>query len=458
MVRATAPGFDSVLTQVPISSFQDRLEWLVHVPEIQSPSQRYTVCFCYGPECLEDDRTWYTAGHVYVHQEEQKEFDGGVRGQDGAWFTPRAEKADKICSKHSYASSDLASAGIVYNDGQGDMVEFSCAQGFIDLQGPRLLRCIDGTWFEHPEQDPSDTDTLKPWNMHMPYCRWRYTSCIAPPSDVKGGSVTVYAGVARYACDQDNRLVVKGRVVEASSFIRWCTEAGDWRPYEAPTCQPWWGKQYAMPSTVPALTNALPETRAPAAASLIQLDSNQQQEDRSNGMYDAAASEMVLDHSSSIYANRALPTHLISSFAELGAKLEQDHTAGDGVMTSRRAKVQVDLEDSAGTELASASSLEDLSTASGIKPGILRIHPLQIQFTNDTTHRFHIDPSWITWNGTGDQIPDDAAASSFYGFSPGFHERNVSWSWIYAAAASIVVSLAIMTVAKKGKRADVAER
>jgi hypothetical protein len=266
---------------------------------------------------------------------------------------------------------------------------------------------------------------------------------MAPSTELKGGSVTIMGGMARYACASDQHLVVEGKVVQAASFVRWCTEAGDWRPWQVPTCEPWVGKVDALPRTkkvMTDLTNTMP-------LSLLQQGSKQEQDGED------------IQAPSSIKApevNASIPPPG-SSFIEMGSNAQQmQHSANrgtqrssakatrDGVETSMRASAKVN-----------SGNREQAETWSGsVSPGVLHIHPWRIEFTKDATHRFSVDTCWITWTCANGQVPDDAAASSLYAYSPSLHEKQIPWSVVFAAGAGVVVSLAVMAVVTKGSRSD----
>lgn len=461
LVRGSASGFEKLLTQVPISTFSDHLEWLVHVPEIVRPAaKRYTVCFCYGPECLEelqqlsamgvnrkfqekDALSWYTAGHVGVHRSDENRYNNVQYGVgDGYWYAPHIEQSKNPCGEQ-WAFGDLTNAGITARKVQGDMVTFACAQGFIDLVGPRWLRCIDATWFEEPEQDVKtpETDALEAWNHDLPYCRWETDSCQAPAAKMEGGSVTVMGGMARYACEADKHLVIDGKLVQAASFVRWCTKTG-WLPYQVPSCQPWWGKVEALPTTNQIMSDIV------IPPSLIQLGSKEESEEEDD---EHAAASMPASSEAAANASLAAAS---SSFVELGAGAQQTQrssakTSRDGVETSSRGRAKVESDD-----LAQATASSKVShAASVIAPGTLQVHPWRIQFTKDATHHFRVDNCWITWACADGQIPDDAAASPLYAYSPPLEESHLPGSLALAAVASIVVSLAIMAVVTKAKGA-----
>jgi hypothetical protein len=508
LVRGSASGFESLLTQIPVAAVSGYLEWQVFVEQMKqdkSSVKHFAVCFCYGPECFQEVQTldpegklvlrrkyrerdplsWYTAGHVSVHY---TDLASSSEGPNGNWYTSRNMLPEKSCGEQWRYGDYLAMAGVVAQRREHNMVRFSCDKNFIDMQGPTWLKCVDGLWFEEPNELLKEkTETLKRWDWKLPYCRWKFSSC--DPGrlgklELANGAVSVMNGVARYACYADFQLVagvgVDAKPVGAASYVKWCTEDGSWEPLEQVACESRILNSVArMPGTEPAETILAQKQRFSQMpmASFLELSHDEVSHNATDGEAIPAetapgdnhatvsnTSFLELGESSTKEAiaddqviNDTMPT--ASSFVELGANAQQrqataqkvqqrssTQSSRDGVETGRRLKMKV-------REFAKEAE-QDARWSMAPPRGVLQIHPWPIAFTTDPSHTFQVDTCYFTAGCTFGRTRLDTIDSPLFVYRPPARQRSTPWSVITAAAASIIVSLAAMVMITKRKKSD----
>jgi len=523
LVRPSAPGFESLLTQIPVAAMSEYSEWQIHVQQIRqdkSSVKHFAVCFCYGPECFEevqmldekpgendplvihrkykekDALSWYTAGHIAVHYTDlASSSETSYTGLNSNWYSIRNMQPERSCGEQWAYGNYLQTHGVVAEKRERNMVRFSCDKNFIDMQGPHWLKCVDGIWFEEPDElDKEYTETLTRWNLELPYCRWKFSSCDKRKLGnlkLDNGAINVANGVARYACNADFQLVVgaDAKPVPAASYLKWCTEDGTWEPIDEVMCESRILRSAArMPGTEPAETILAANQRyRRMPTSFIELSHEEAHNFTEEGMRAEdtlppppppppladentpgppnSTSFLELGEDVSKEArgdqrdvNDTIPS--ASSFVELGASAQQrqssaqkarhrsaTETSKDGVETSRRLKMKVH-------EFAEAAAREERWSMAPPR-GVLQIHPWPIEFSNDPSHLFEVDTCLFTHGCSPDgRIRLDTIDSPLFVYRPPARQRSVPWSVITAATASVVVSLAVMVMITKGKKSD----
>jgi len=465
VVRKGAPPFKEVMFQVPVATRKNALEYLVHVkhPEDNSqPLPSYVVCFCFGPECFDDAPSWYTIGTIDVvpggDAPEQE-----VHNRHGYEIPPHYVN-ERPCGQQWMPAMD--GHGIRLDSTlEKDLVYFLCMDDFTDMVGPRWIRCIDGEWFQDDAAvNPEQTENRKHWDGQLPTCRWKYDTCPRPKMQLEGGFVTVENGKARYVCQPSRIIHVDGRPWQAATYVRWCRPSGSWLPVEEPTCVADTTPQ-TMPSSRAAARPKPPEEQSAIASSFLEVSAEAHHVRHSKNNNGSTAMKESPQQSVQVRSYSSTATAASSSSAQTHAS----HAAAreallDGVRTKitsaeitgvgPAAAIAAQGGFAVGTATAAEASdtTSDSELRSGSSGAHLSLHkwPTRFERTADAKHSFVIDKCWITLECSSDgQLPKDAAASPHFARKPDLAGGRLPWSVVFAAVASVVVSVAAMAAITK---------
>lgn len=479
MVRIGAAPFQEVMFQVPVSTRKSALEYLVHVKHPQDNSQplpAYHVCFCFGPECWNTPPSWYTIGTIRVlpgggDDIRAMDADRNRQGPGSGSELPAHYVNERPCGQQWMSSMD--GHGITLDDGYSDINyrKFLCKQDFIDMIGPRWIRCVDGEWYqEEAGVDPEQTETRKHWDGQLPRCRWQYDRCVKPTEEFQYGFMTVENGLARYVCQPDHILTVNGERWAAATYVRWCSPSGGWRPVALPQCI-----RDTTPQTMPADRAAgQPNDPPEEAGSILEFTAEahlvRHNMDNNGSAAVQKSSQKTGQHSVQVRSHSGTGT------AASSGSMDSSHaSARDTLFDTFRTNITTAeitgvgpaaaIAAQGGFAVGSATAAEasdpasDAELPSGFSGRRLSLHkwPTRFERTDDPEHSFIIDRCWITLDCSSDgQLPKDSAASVHFARKPALTAGRQTSSVVFAAAVSLAISLAAMAVITKSKSAQAA--